>query len=368
MYDGKMFIYSFVIILEKQKNFCYIIFGLEFIGVIFLQREITKPCYVFEGSGEVMQAGWARAPMFAYNKSKSKSQNHCERDCYFINNGEVSLYVSVENYGLEFAVKIAIADLKRGGVIHDCIVKKLNFKKTSLPEAPHKGELLYTDKLIQLQITHSVDSRILKCDFIDFGAIKNLYFNIRLMLQKGDSLNVLAPFERNRKYFYMKRFEPKFKAEGIIRVGGLEYSLKENNCFAYFDSARFYKPRKHNYQRLCCDVASEGKRISLNLASRVGDNRYGNENSLFIDREIIKLPQVNVKGTTMREGRPFYFSDDEGKIDITFKPFTLKGKPMNAVMDKSEVIFGRLFGFIDLPNGKRLALDNAQAHLVFAEF
>ena len=336
--------------------------------MVFLQREITKPCYVFETSGEVMQAGWARRPMFAYNKSFSKSQNHCERDCYFINNGEVSLYLSVENYGLEFAVKIAIADLRRGGVIHDCIVKKINLKKISLPEAPHKGELLYTDKLIQLQITHSVDSRILKCDFIDFGAIKNLYFNIRLTQQRGESLNILAPFERNRKYFYMKRFVPKFYAEGVIRVGGLEYSLKENNSFAYFDSARFYKPRKHNYQRLCCDTVIGGKRVSLNLASRVGDNRYGNENCCFVDREIIKLPQVNVKGNTIRVGRPFYFSDDRENIDITFKPFTLRGKPMNAVMDKSEVIFGRLFGYIDLPDGEQLALDNAQAHLVFAEF
>ena len=336
--------------------------------MILLQREITKPCYVFESSGEVMQAGWARRPMFAYNKSRSKSQNHCERDCYFINNGEVSLYISVENYGFEFAVKIAIADLKRGGVIHDCIIKKFNLKKIVLPEAPHKGELLYTDRMIQLQITHSVDSRILKCDFIDFGAIKNLYVNIRLTRQKGDSLNILAPFERNRKYFYMKSFDPRFRAEGVIRVGGLEYSLKENSCFAYFDSARFYKPRKHNYQRLCCDTVIAGNRVSLNLASRVGDNRYGNENSLFIERSIIKLPQITVKGTTQREGRPFYFTGEDEKIDITFKPFTLSGKPMNAVMDKSEVIFGRLFGYIDLPGGQRLALDNAQAHLVFAEF
>ncbi|HCA05512.1 MAG TPA: hypothetical protein DEO32_06420 [Ruminococcaceae bacterium] len=356
-----------LLFLKSNKSFA-ILFLTGVIGVVYLQREITQPCFVFESSGEVMQAGWARRPMFAYNKSKSKSQHHCERDCYFINNGEVSLYLCVENYTPGFSVKIAIADLKRGGVIHDCVVKKFSFKKISLPEAPHKGELLYTDKLIQLQITHSVDSRILKCDFIDFGAIKNLYFNLHLSRRKGDSLNILAPFERNRRYFYMKRFEPEFTAEGIIRVGGLEYSLKENTSLAYFDSARFYKPRKHNYQRLGCDTVLNSGRISLNLASRVGDNRYGNENCMFIDGKILKLPQINVKGTTLREGRPFYFSDDDGKIDLTFKPFTLKGKPMNAVMDKSEVIFGRLFGFICLPDGEKLALDNAQAHLVFAEF
>ena len=337
-------------------------------GVTGLQREITSPCYVFEDSGEVMQAGWSKKPVFLYNRSKSKSSRHCERDCYFINNGEVSLYLCVENYGLEFAVKIAVADLKRGGVIHDCIVKKLNFKKIELPDSPHKGELLYTDKIIQLQITHTVDGRILKCDFIDFGAIKNLYFNINLSAKRGDSLNELAPFERNRRFFFLKRFQPQFYAEGIIRVGGLEYSLKENNSFAYFDWTRFYKPRRHNYQRLSCDTVIGGKRVSLNLASRVGDNRYGNENCYFIDRSMRKLPQINVRGNTVREGRPFFFSDEDGRLDITFKPFTVKGKPMTAVMDRTEVIFGRLFGSIKDEENNVLTLDNAQAHLVFAEY
>lgn len=333
-----------------------------------MQREITKPCYVFENNGEVMQAGWARRPMFAYNKSLSKAAHHCERDCYFVSNGEVSLYLLVENYGMEFAVKIVVADLKRGGMIHDCVVKKFNLKKISLPEAPHKGELLYTDRQLQLQITHSVDGRIIKCDFIDFGDIKNLYVNLRLGQRAGDSLNILAPFERNRKYYYMKRFAPKYTAAGVIRVGGFEYSLKEENTFTYFDSARFFKPRKHNYQRLCCDAAIGDRRVSLNLASRVGDNRYGNENCYFIDRQLFKLPQINVKGTTSREGRPFYFSDNEGVLDITFKPFTVGGKPMKAVMDKTEVIFGRLYGFIMTDDGQRVTLDNTQAHLVFAEF
>ena len=333
-----------------------------------MQREITTPCYVFEQDGEVMQAGWARKPMFAYNKSKSKATRHCERDCYFVNNGEASMYLCVENYGRHFAVKIAVADLLHGGVIHDCIIKKLNFAKTDLPESPVKGELLYTDRQIQLQITHSVDGRILKCDFIDFGGIKNLYCNLLLTELRGESLNILAPFERNRRYYYMKRFAPKFRAQGVIRVGGLEYSLKEESTFAYFDSARFCKPRAHNYQRLCCDTLIGDNRVSLNLASRVGDNRYGNENCYFINRAIRKLPQINVRGTTSREGRPFYFSDDGETLDLTFKPFTVRGEPMSAVMDKTEVIFGRLFGYIRDENGEKLAMDNAHAHLVFAEF
>lgn len=76
-----------------------------------MQHEITEKHNVFEENGEVMCAGWARTPVFEYNSEQSKtSGKHNERDCYFISNTEVSLYLSVENLGMEFAVKIAVAD------------------------------------------------------------------------------------------------------------------------------------------------------------------------------------------------------------------------------------------------------------------
>lgn len=335
-----------------------------------MQREITTPCNVFEENGEVMQAGWARSAVFDYNEPLSKTHGrHSERDCYFINNSEVSLYLSVENLGLEFAVKIAVADLKRGGVISDLIVKKLNLIKNELPQSGNNGEFLYSDKRLQLQLTNTPQGRFIKCDFIDFAGIKNLYFNLLLTKVNGESLNELAPFERNRKYFYLKRFVPKFTASGVIRVGGLEYSLNENTSRAYFDWTRFSKPRHHNYQRLSADCVIKEKRFSLCLASRVGDNRFGNENCFFTDGKLHKLSKINVKGTPKRLDRPFYFQGGITALDITFKPFTVGGKAMAAYMDKTTVLFGRLYGVINHTEvGKTLTVDNAQAHLIFSEF
>ncbi len=335
-----------------------------------MQREIIKPCYVFEDNGEVMHAGWARHALFNYNEPVSKTHGrHGERDCYFINSSEVSLYLSVENLGLEFAVKIAVADLKRGGVISDYIIKKLNFIKNELPQSGDNGEFIFNDKRLQLQLTNSPQGRFIKCDFIDFAGIKNLYVNLVLKKTVGESLNELAPFERNRKYFYLKRFVPNFSADGVIRVGGLEYSLNEINSRAYFDWTRFSKPRRHNYQRLSADCMIDGERFSLCLASRVGDNRFGNENCFFTGGQIHKLSKINVKGDPGRLDRPFFFQGGVTAVDLCFKPFTVGGKAMAAYMDKTTVLFGRLFGSINHAEvGKPLNVDNSQAHLVFSEF
>lgn len=335
-----------------------------------MQHEITQPCPIFEKNGEVEAAGWARSAVFEYNEAQSKTAGrHSERDCYFINSSEVSLYLSVENLGREFAVKIAVADLKRGGVISDAVIKRLSLTKTELPESGNKGELLYTDKRLQLQLTNTPQGRYVKCDFIDFGGIKNLYVNVFLKKNSGDSLNELAPFERNRKYFYYKRFVPKFTAEGVIRVGGMEYRLTEQDGRAYFDMTRFSKPRRHDYQRLSADCMLGGERFSLCLASRVGDNRYGNENSFFLGGKLHKLSQINVNGTPGRIDRPFYFKGGTSAVDITFKPFTVRGDAMTADMDKTTVIFGRLYGTINRVDREApLVLDNAQAHMIFTVF
>ena len=335
-----------------------------------MQREISEKHNIFEQDGKVMCAGWSKNPVFEYNKEESRTNGkHGERDCYFISSEDVSLYLSVENLGKEFMVKIAVADLKKGGVISDCVVKKSFFTKIDLPESGSNGELLFTDKQIQLKMTNTVDKRLLKCDFIDFGGNKNLYFCINLSMLEGESLYELAPFERDRRYFYYKQFIPKFLASGIIRVGGLEYSLKETNSRAYFDFTRFSKPRKHNYQRLSADCIIDGKRFSLCLASRVGDNRYGNENCFIVNGRLAKLSQINVKSTNGRLDRPWYFKGGISALDISFKPFTVKGEPMAAQMGKTTVIFGRLLGSIKhIDCDSPIILDNAHAHMILTEF
>jgi len=333
-----------------------------------LQHEVLNKCAVFAPDGEVKRAGWARKPVFEYNKEASRTNGkHGERDCYFVNSGEASLFLSVENYGLEFSVHIAVADLKRGGVISDCILKKWNLIKNELPYDSDNGEFLYSDKRLQLQLTHTPQGRIIKGDFIDFANSVNLYFNLTLKNIMGDTLQVLAPFERNRRYFYLKSFAPKFVAGGIIRVGGMEYSLNENTCRAYFDSTRFFKPFRHKYFRLSADSPVNGRRVSLCLASRIGDNRYGNENCFFTDGALHKLAGVAMKGNK-RLDRPFFFNTADRALDVTFKPFTVGGKAMAAAMLDTTVIFGKLYGEIHHRELREpLVIDNMPAHLIFSE-
>ena len=338
--------------------------------MIGLQREICSPCNIFEENGKVMQAGWARTPVFIRNEEQSKSlSRHCEREVFFVNNSEVSLYLAVENYAREFAIKIAVADLLHGGVISDYVRKKTHFTRYTLPNGETGGRFDYEDKDIRFILSDTVNGRLLQCAFSGFGGSHPFACKLTLRADATESLNEIAPFERNRKYFYFKQYDPGYTALGTIKVGSREYSLNENTTRAYLDKTHFFKPREHNYQRLSADCTLGGNRFSLNLASRVGDNRYGNENCFFYGGKLEKLSQISIKGTQNRIDRPYYFRGGVTAVDIMFKPFTVQGKAMRADMGSTTVVFGRLYGRINrVDYDKPLELDNAQAHMIFSEF
>lgn len=330
-----------------------------------MQNEYTESCSVFESDGMVQNAGWAKKPVFQYNPT----DRHSQRDTYFVSSSECAMYLSIENLGAAFGIKIALADLKRGGVVCDDIIKKHRIIKKPLPDNADGGDFEYEDKWLKLKIEGTPEGKSLKCTFYQFGGLDMLSFDIFLIKNNGDVLDQLAPFERNRKYYYLKRFLPCYSAQGFIKAGSIVYKLDTESARAYYDQTRFRKPRLHNYQRLSADCAIGGKRFTLCFASRVGDNRYGSENCYFVDGSMNKLSQIIVKGTPKRIDRPVFFHDEERNVDISFKPFKVSGKAMVADMGKTAVVFGRLYGTI-IPTGseKPLVLDNAVAHLIFTEF
>ncbi len=330
-----------------------------------MQNEFTEICRVFDTDGKVHNAGWAKKPLLNYNVDG----RHSQRDTYFVTSDECSMYLSIENLGANFGIKIAVADLKRGGIICDSVIQKRRIMKKPLPDSADNGEFEFDCKNMRLKIADLPNGKSLKCEFAGFGGMSAMSFDIFLIKNNSDILDQLAPFERNRKYYFFKRFMPCFSAQGFIKAGNMVYKLSADSARGSFDRIRFKKPRLHSYQRLCSDCVIGGKRFTLNLASRVGDNRYGSENCFFVDGKLEKLSQITVKGTPNRIDRPVFFRGGVRALDISFKPFTVSGKAMVAEMGKTAVAFGRLYGVINrIDYDKPLVLDNAVAHMIYTEF
>lgn len=308
-----------------------------------MQKTVDTVKKIFTENGEVTFGGWSRSPLFEYNKQDYPNQSKLvERDCYYISNSDMGFYLSIETVGSELYIRIVHTDFKTGKTICDSISRKFMLEPKRLPESGSLGEFSYTDKKIALTLTNTVDGRYIKCDFIDFADFKNLFVKVRVCKLDGESMNTIAPFDGAPKCFYLKRFVPKFYAVGVVRLGGYDYNLNESNSFVYLDWSRYVFPRRQKFEQLCAVGNADGKRFSINLASKIGNNIKGSENCCFIDNRLIKIGRIKVSESVKGSKRIWRFESADGGLSLVFKP----NDKTKCKCEKQSFIFGKLSGTI----------------------
>lgn len=325
--------------------------------------ENTKP--VFDENGEVKFGGWSKAPLFKYNKDSYSTPNKLvEKDSYFISSNEMGFYISVETVGNEVIVKLVLVDFKTKEIIRDSVSKKLWLDPVPLPQSPNLGEFKYTDKKVALTITNTVEGNYIKCDFIDFNNYKNLFVKVKISDTNGESMNIIAPFDKNPKCFYHKRFVPNFTANGVVRLGGTDYNLDESNSFVYLDWSRYSLSRKHKFQVLSSVAEAGEKKLAVNFASRVGNNRKGSENCYFFDGKLNKVGRLRVEGDDKKIESKWDFCTVNGSVGLVFTPSKKDGKVISCKCDNLTIVFGKLNGVL-FNDEDEVEVKNINAHMIF---
>ena len=331
-----------------------------------MQRLVDDTKKLFNENGEVTFGGWSKAPLFEYNKENYSNPDKIrEQDCYYIANEHIGLYLAVETQGMELSVKIAIANFRRNNTYGDFISKKWIFSPGNLPQAGTLGEFSYSDNRIAITLTNTVEGRYIKCDFIDFANIKNLYIKLLVKKTNGESMNMVVPFTDNKKNYFFKRFMPKFTARGVVQYGGTQYNFEDSKSWGYLVLSRYNLPGKTEYQTLSASFDDEGHRFALNLGSPVGDNKQGNENCFFIDGKLYKLKRFIVKGDDRKYENTQYFLGDNG-TELAFTPVVFNDKPMICKTKKSVIVFGKLNGILCHREITDIKIKDKPAHMVFS--
>ncbi len=320
---------------------------------------------LFEDNGDVIVGGWSRERIFEYNKKDYPAPNKLtEKDSYFLSNGDMGFYLGVETLGSELAVRIVLIDYKSGEIVRDSVSKKLVLDLTPLPQYEGMGEFSYTDKKIALTLTNTVDGRYIKCDFIDFNNYKNLFVKVFVKNGEGNSMNMLAPFDENHKCFYFKRFVPTFTANGVVRFGGTDYNLTDENSFVYLSLSRYALFKHQGYQSLNAVFPLGSHRFAINLAAKVGNNKKGSENCYFLDGKLYKVGRLKVSGDERKPGEEWKFETLDERISLTFSPDSDDHGLQTCKCDRLTFIFGTLNGTLE-NDEVRLRVRDKKAHMVF---
>ncbi len=330
-----------------------------------MQQIVENTKKIFNLNGETAFSGWSRSAVFEYNRENHPAENKItEKDSYFISDGEMAFYLSLEVTGSDLSVKLILANSKTGEIVSDSVSKRMLLEPLKLPAGDSVGEFTYTDKKIALTITNTIGGKYLKCDFIDFGNIKNLFVKLFIKNTKGESMNMVSADGSDKQNFYFKRFAENFTASGVVRFGGLDYDINEQNSLVYYTKTRCLLNRKKRFQALCGCTDVSGHKLSVNLASKVSDRRSGSENAYFVDNKLIKIGRTRVAGDERNPYGKWDFDSADENLSLEFTPIEKDGEPMLCRCGKLTIVFGRLNGFLET-DSFRINLKNKLFHMIF---
>ncbi|RPI89049.1 MAG: DUF2804 domain-containing protein, partial [Chloroflexi bacterium] len=148
-------------------------------------------------------------------------------------------------------------------------------------------------------------------------------------------------------------------AQGFIQYGDLREELRPETCLGSLDWGRgVWEYQSYWNWASASGFLPDGQTIGLNLGQGFGDLSKATENAVILNGRIHKLGVVRFDYKSGDYMQPWRFTDDAGRLDLTFTPFKDRTARTNLGIIFSEVhqMFGRYNGRVTLDDGTPLEI------------
>jgi hypothetical protein len=243
-------------------------------------------------------------------------------------------------------------DFETGDLHEDGLIIPLG-KGIELPRNSTQGDSHFEDKRIKLDFSLHADHRHLSVSWPDFHDGRGIEAAIDLATPPGyESINIVIPIGQKR--FYYNRKINYLPANGTLRYGNQHEELKPSESLGSLDWGRgVWEYRSFWNWASASGFLPDGRTIGLNLGLGFGDLSAATENVFILDNHIHKLDQVKFDYVSGNYMKPWHFSDNQNRLDLTFTPFKERLAKTNLGIIDSEVhqMFGRYNGHVTTEDG-----------------
>ncbi len=319
---------------------------------------------LLDGDGYVTEAGYAFSPVLNYDVSAIKAPKNRikEWDYYMIISDEsaVAFTLSDQTYAkfdtigfMDFTVPRAdtLRKLPLGG----------NKRLYCAPGEPVNHSVKYKKLGIDVMTSGGTTHITAHADRF-FGAPFDA--DITLFNEPTDRMVIVTPFT-DRRYFYYNLKTNCIDVEGVVKAHGKEYKYVRGESFACYDCGRGAWTKKNRWYWLTLSASADGNhKFGMNLGYGFGDTSAASENMLFYDGKASKLGDVKIDVPMKGKKEDFLggdwkITDDDGRVDMIFKPIVVRKDAMNAVFISTyqNQTFGRLYGTAVLDSGHTVTLN-----------
>jgi len=325
-----------------------------------MQIELTESGPLLKPNGQLAQIGWARQPLLDCNLESARFYGlrplqhfRVKRwDYYAIFTPRRFFSATIADLGYAGNIFVYTLDFETGDLHEEGLVIPFGMG-IELSRNSTEGDSHFENKRVKLHFRLSTNHRHLSVSWPDFHEGRGIETEIDLATVPGyESMNIVIPIGKKR--FYHNRKINCLPASGTLHYGDLNEELKPNESLGSLDWGRgVWEYQSFWNWASASGFLLDGRNLGLNLGLGFGDLSAATENAFILENRIHKLDQVKFDYDAGDRMQPWHFTDNQGRLDLTFTPFKDRFAKTDLGIITSEVhqMFGRYNGHVTTEKG-----------------
>lgn len=330
-----------------------------------MQNEITTPDVLLDERGNLKRRGFARRPLLQYNPEKIGVSRLSlvnrlrlkEWDFYGITAPDWYLGTAVSHAGYTGVVFVYFLDFRQQTAADGLAVTPFG-RGCRLPRSSETGDVFFRSRGVQVSYRHAPGRRLLDMSWAKLTTGEPLRVEVTLR-QPDDLESIVMATPIGRKGFYHNEKIAGLEVEGELRLGPRTIAVKPGGAWGTMDWGRgVWAYRTFWNWASAAGVLPDGRRLGLNLGCGFGDLSAATENCFFLNGRLHKLGWVDIAYNPGDYRRPWRFTDDAGRLDLTLEPFYDRPNhfELGVIGTHSHQMLGRYSGTLIADDGEIIAV------------
>lgn len=330
-----------------------------------MQTELTQPGALLDDGGKLTQIGWSRRPLLDCNledahfyRLKFFQRFRIKRwDYYAVFTPKRFFSATIADLGYAGNIFVYTLDLNSKELHEEGLVIPFG-RGIQLERNPSEGIALFENMKVSLRFEADPQNRTISLKWPGFDKGRGIEAHIILSHPPHhESMNIVIPIGSRR--FYDNTKINCLPAQGFIRYGEEREDLTPDTAVGSLDWGRgVWEYGSFWNWASASGFMADGRLAGLNLGCGFGDLSKATENCIVVDGRIHKLDAVSFDYRSGEYMRPWRFTDNENRLDLTLTPFKDRTARTNLGIIFSEVhqMFGRYDGTVILDDGNPLKI------------
>lgn len=344
-----------------------------------MQHEVTRAQALLDGRGRIVEEGWARRPLWAYDRRaiQASALRVKEWDYYSIlsHDGRYGVTMTASDLGYAGLYAICFLDFKARHYSQADSLRPFPLGRAGFGPDSDSGDIAYRDAKLSLRLSYARGEGGSVRRSLEFSAPgvadaagnKGLAGSIELYQPPElESMNIATSWAEKRSAFYYNRKINCMPASGSFELGGRSYGFEAGRDFGALDWGRGRWTYENRWYWGSASGLVGGEAFGFNIGYGFSDRSPASENALIYRGKIHKLSEVLFHIDEADYLKPWRFSSSDGRFEMDFSPLVDRraDTAIGPIVSRQHQVFGEFNGTCRLDDGKEIKLER---FLGFAE-